>query len=365
MKWVEQDARLISRRLQGYLAQLAKECPNIWSWVDNMRAARGKTLPNWPNWCFLPSNGSYSLATLGRAKDLDPVAGMDLWTLDHKIAALVAWRPTQGIYRFHPEVFSALWDTPVDGDIPVELLYRLPEWCCYVDCYEQHTPDDYDPDLHLPGFFVHLECDGSGGHPHLNIVLDGGMYEDFAPYSLHISGGKNVADMFVEFFDELERTKRQTGGEIPENWVQEKALAVQRLSKSVKPLMSLVLYLCSTSSEIRDVRGTDKLPARAKPTKTKRGERIFAPDHPTIWETGYRIGRLIQQARADRNYSEGTGEGTHASPSPHIRKPHWHSFWKGPKEDPKKRELIAHWLPPIPVGYKPGDEIVPTIHPVK
>ena len=101
----------------------------------------------------------------------------------------------------------------------------------------------------------------------------------------------------------------------------EKSLAVARTySKIARPLMSLVLYLCSTTPEFRDAHGTDKLPARAKPTKTKRGERIFAPDRPTIWETGYHIGRLIGQARADRNYSRGRRRGNACFPlAPHPK----------------------------------------------
>ena len=31
------------------------------------------------------------------------------------VAALVAWRATQGIYRWHPEILSAVWTTPRTG----------------------------------------------------------------------------------------------------------------------------------------------------------------------------------------------------------------------------------------------------------
>ena len=48
------------------------------------------------------------------------------------VGALAAWRATQGIERFDPTIFEAVWDTPLTGELPTELLYRLPEWCCYV-----------------------------------------------------------------------------------------------------------------------------------------------------------------------------------------------------------------------------------------
>ena len=359
--WAEQDAHEISKRLQHYLAQLSRWFPDVWSQVDNFRAVRGKGLPNWPNWCFLPMSGAYAIATQG--KDviyLDPKTRKGLWIIIPEIAALAAWRPTQGIYRFHREVFSALWETPIDGDIPVELLYRLPEWGCYIDCYgKPFFPWD------LAGFFVHLECDAKDGRHELRILLDAGEQNKIFPLIMHISGRKTINDMFAGFIDESERVAQLEGEELPKDFAAQKVSVARTYSKIARPLMSLILYLCSTTPEFRDAHGTERLPARAKPTKTKRGERLFAPDRPTIWETGYHIGRLIGQARAERIYVSGAGVDAHASPSPHIRKPHWHSFWKGPKDNLKKRELIAHWLPPIPVGYKPGEEIVPTIHPVK
>jgi hypothetical protein len=357
MRWVDQDAHATSQRLQGYLAQLARRLPDIWSQADEFRSRRGKDLPGWPGWCFLPFDLSLLLASRGgNVKDSEKPLWGDVVT----VAALTSWRPTQGIYKFHPEVFSALWDTPLDGDIPVDLLYRLPEWCCYIDCYMKPHRD-----YTLAGFFVFLSFVGDG-RCELCIVLNDthNKMNQLRPYVLAVPGHATIAEMYQGFVDGLRATYRQEGIELPGNLARDQSLIAEECAKTLKPLMSLILYLCSTSREFRDLRGTDKLPARARPTKTKRGERIFAPDRPTIWETGYRIGRLIEQAKADRIYGKGTGEGAHASPEPHIRKQHWHHFWKGAKKDPRKRELIVHWLPPIPVGYK-GEEIVPTIHPVK
>jgi hypothetical protein len=361
MKWAEQDAHQVYQRLQGYQAQLAKWFPNVWTQADSYRAMRGKDVPNWPNWCFLPMAGACGIASQPcEIKDMSPESRAGMSILISEIAALVAWRPTQGIYRFHPEVFSSLWETSVDGDIPVELLYRLPEWCCYIDCYGKQCGR-----WSLAGFFVHLEWDATDNWHELRILLDRGNQNNLLPLILHISSRNTIANMIASFVDESERVAHSHAIDLPDSFEHCKGEAIQYYSEIAKPLISLVLYLCSTTPEFRDSRGTDRFPVRVKPTKTKKGERIFPPDRPTIWETGYRIGGLIEQARAERYQSAGTGEGTHVSPVPHIRKPHWHSFWKGPKVESKKRELVVHWLPPIPVGYKPGEEIVPTIKPVK
>jgi hypothetical protein len=30
--------------------------------------------------------------------------------------------------QFDPDVFQAVWDTPLAGELPTALLYHLPEW---------------------------------------------------------------------------------------------------------------------------------------------------------------------------------------------------------------------------------------------
>lgn len=71
------------------------------------------------------------------------------------LGALAAWRMTQGIYRFDTDIFSALWSTPIEGKIPVEILYRLPEWCVYIE-----APPGYQiEDLDLFGWFTHPDWD--------------------------------------------------------------------------------------------------------------------------------------------------------------------------------------------------------------
>ena len=86
--------------------------PDAWKQVDEFRARR-KELGDWPDWCFLPLAGTYAIVSKGKTLQTPNQA--------HHIGilgALAAWRVTQGIYRFDPTTFDALWKTPVTGDIP-------------------------------------------------------------------------------------------------------------------------------------------------------------------------------------------------------------------------------------------------------
>ena len=98
--------------------------------MDEFRASR-KELGDWPDWCFLPLAGTYAIVSKGKTLQ-SPNQAHHIGIL----GALAAWRVTQGIYRFDPTTFDALWKTPVTGDIPTEVLFHLPEWCVYIP-----TPD--------------------------------------------------------------------------------------------------------------------------------------------------------------------------------------------------------------------------------
>ena len=86
----------------------------------------------------------------------------------------------------------------------------------------------------------------------------------------------------------------------------------------VPALVSLVLYLCSENAEIRESGDGDRLPACPEPKKTKKALQLFAPDRPTQWEVGCRLGAALRRASTERSSEEPAG--THVSPRPHIRR---------------------------------------------
>src|SRR6202042_1059230 len=137
--------------------------PEAWRQVDDLRAKR-KELGGWPDWCFLPLAGAYALVSKDGARTLAPGEHVEHVGI---LGALAAWRVTQGIYRFDPTTFDAIWETLITGDIPTEVLFHLPEWCVYIP-----TPDQTWQGATLNGFFAHLECDMNDRRTELRLVLD-------------------------------------------------------------------------------------------------------------------------------------------------------------------------------------------------
>lgn len=43
------------------------------------------------------------------------------------------------------------------------------------------------------------------------------------------------------------------------------------------------------------------------------------------------------------------------SVTPHLRRPHWHSYWTGPRTHPENRQLVLRYIAPVLVGVKDLD----------
>lgn len=238
------------------------------------------------------------------------------------VAALGAWRETQGVYEFDPDLFAALVDTDLTGDIPLDVLFRLPEWCVYVP-----TPGFMWLGKQVDGFFAHLEADANErGRVELRLLLvqDGRTI----PVPLHVWMPGGITAAAERFSQEAAFQARAAGVALDE----ETAAAAAKDAAATAPLVSLVLYLCSDDAEILDPKRPERRPAYRHPD-AKAGKP--AP-HPTVWQVGRRLGDQLREARV------------RLGPRAHVRRAHWHGYWTGPKAGPRKLEL--RWLSPMLVG---------------
>ena len=144
----------LTSRPREHLIAAGKLYPDAWRQVDEFRAERGHSLPKWPSWCFLPLAAPYSIVSADAGTSC---LGLDRVSDVARIGALAAWRVTQGVYRFDPAVYQEIRNTPLAGDLPCEALYRLPEWCVYIETTDMEHPS-YG---RIYGAFVHLEWDAN------------------------------------------------------------------------------------------------------------------------------------------------------------------------------------------------------------
>lgn len=306
-----------------HLKAAGQHYPRAWKLIDVFREGRGKDLPKWPAWCFLPMSAWYAIVSEdsgGIAVPLNQVQDIG------RLGALGTWRYSQGIYRFDQTIFDQLWNTGISGDLPGDVLLRLPEWCIYIETPGKKYLDDV-----LYGFFVHLEWDATDHRHELRLLLD--MENYLLPQPIHI-GDWPLSKAIERMINESTR-HIPTGTMIPlPN--QDQYQAWQNI---LAPIMNLILYLCSDEPDF----GPSKRPERAKTKRTKKGWKLFPAQKPIVWNIGERIGKQIREYDATQN-----PESTVRTVRPHLRRAHWHGYWTGPKDGPQRFKY--HWIPPLLVG---------------
>lgn len=260
------------------------------------------------------------------------------------LAALAAWRVTQGIYKFDPDLMVPLLDTPMAGDLPCEVLRRMPEWCVYIE-----TPGRIWSGQSMHGFFAHIESDANTGREELRLLID--TEDDLVPIPIHL-GPWPLQEAVARAIDVSRVHASAIGETIP-------ASIHKDIIGTAEPLISLLLYLCADDADISD---GSRSPGRPAPTMTKTGARLFPPDKPKKWNVGVRIGAALRKAKEQPpGSSAGDEAGPHASPRAHIRRAHWHTYLIGAGRADRRLK----WLPPIAVNVQGHGDLPAVIHHVK
>lgn len=318
------------------LRQASAEYPGAWQFLANCRRDMGTpSLPDvWPDWCYCPMASAHAwvyrdlIGDPSRPPDISQLSPLE-WTARmsavQRISALAAWRMGKGIYRFDPSLASALIATPLEGRIPVELLYRLPEWCVYIE-----APAEWPGEF--PGFFAHLEYDANTGRSELRLLF---ADDEATAIPLHMQG-ETIQEMVDGYLAESQRQSEILGQAVP---VPEGAAAMLVEHLRLADCLNLILYLCNSEAEYS---GSER-PRNPVPVKTRRGPQLFPSEKVRIWELGESIGEQLRRAESGQREGE-----ARSAPSPHLRRAHWHSYWVGKG----RSEIRVRWLHPIMVGYK-------------
>jgi hypothetical protein len=305
--------------------------PEVWLAYDVARTSR-----IWPDYVFVPRDVTLELMKKVGIED-------DLYKTDI-LSAMAAWRPTQGIYRFAPALLDALLETSVTGAIPAEVLHRIPEWCVYLEVEREV----HGHQLH--GAWAHLDINNRGDE-----VL-----------RLVISYGADCLLFSVPLTDTIDASLATSiVMPHPSSVVASAADPRAHCKEMIEPVVSLLLYVCSTNSAILDPKTPSHTPSCPKPHIDKHGRsRWYAAQQATIWETGTRLGAALDAAKARSRSTESSPTGR--TVRPHVRRAHWHGAWIGPRDDPKKRQFKLNWWSPVLVGYDEGGEPeAATIRPVE
>ncbi len=323
------------------MREIVSRWPNAWRQADVFRESRGSDgIPSWPEWCYLPIHAGVAIATQGRP---NPEIQSSIWPA--LISGIAAWRVTQGVYRFDPDLFRALIEQPMEGRIPCDALYRLPEWSVYIETPGMKFPQG---ERKLAGVLAYLDWEEDSRKPNeLRLVL---FSEDGFRAIMSIKlGDWTLEDAIRKMFEQALMNSGELGQQMASISV-EQVLPPEYFAK----LINLILYLCAKNAD---------LSVRPHPsTRLSAMGKLHPPKDPRTWNVGVRIGAAIRKHENEKiqgtaSPSDSSG---HNGPRPHVRRAHWHSFWTGPK-DSNDRNLIIRWLPPIPVNLQEDNSEKPIV----
>ena len=331
--WPKKMKNNIPRPWQA-LHALTRDYPRMGRILDDFLSNR-EGLPDWPPYVLMPMGGWYAIASSHLAGG--QLLGVDQASEVSRLAAIGAWRYSQGIYRIAPELLQALLDSPLEGTIPTDVLHCLPEWCLYIE-----TPGMIWHGEALYGFWVHLEHDANDGHEELRLFLDaeGG----FQAYPLHLGGDLGAA---IEGF----LTEARRHGAISAQTESDVRGDAEGLSR----LLSLILYLCTDAPEIDDTRRPGSRPDHPRPKRVKSGWRLFPAQSPRIWTVGQELAAWLREpTQVSNSCPEGTGRTVRA----HLRRAHWHGYWTGPRKGDSPQKFVLRWIHPLIAGGHRDKEAV-------
>lgn len=272
----------------------------------------------WPKWCFAPFT-VWATSVVRTKRDLQKVNNLTC------AITVVPWRYSRSVYRFDPDVYRELIETPFSGELPGEVLLRLPEWSIFVEMRGEA----------VSGFFSSLEYVGPG-KAELRFVFCAG--NRLIPFYINLSAG-TIEKSFEESLQEFEKI---VGGS--DKVKAEYAELLGEDLSLLKKAVSLVLYICSDEAEIRDRDAPDWEPGFPRPKVTKGQERLFPADRNRIVDVGRELGAMLREGAAKSEPCAPTSR----TVRPHLRRGHWHGFWTGPrKENRDQQKFVLKWLPPL------------------
>ncbi|EAS1760444.1 hypothetical protein BH012_19665 [Salmonella enterica] len=317
-----------------------KKYPQAIAGIEQVRMLKGKDIPDWPWWCFLPEKCWLILFAADRLDQ--PFTKSLLYELQ-QLSVLGTWRYSKGIYTPHPSLLQALTETPLSDTLPVDVLLRLPEWCIYIK-----TPGLVISGTPLYGFWAMIRMGNTAADKSLYLLLHGlnGLeIETFPLRSASVSAIQD--DMFYDGLDSLDADP-----DVIETLKNSEHLSWLRKRKSdeLSKLLSVLLYVCSDEPEIDSERQPGSYPVRPKPVKTKRGFRLFPANGPRYWSVGEQMGQALERAEAAMLDNETVDMTTGRHVRAHLRRGHWHGFWKGKMDGSEERRFTYHWLPPQIIG---------------
>ena len=77
------------------------------------------------------------------------------------------------------------------------------------------------------------------------------------------------------------------------------------------------------------------------------------------WDVAIRTGSILKKYKEEETKRQLLETGTGIRVKPHMRRAHWHGFWKGPRSG--QQTFFLRWVLATPVNMKLCDDNIPAV----
>ena len=254
------------------------------------------------------------------------------------IAALSKWRQSKQIFEIDRELCNIFMKSDkLNDEIPIEIIERL-----IYDCFYVKLPDKY----------IHVRTLKNTSGEFSNYEIDGFFYnviEKSVIIVIMFSTG-HTQSLGFDIYEGL--TLKQT--------INKHMKVSSDVYSIINFFIQIVLYLCADNADIDE----NQIQKQIYKPPAKKVKDTYSELRK--WDVGFRYGKAIKRSRQNEkrnsNISNEHHEGSHSRKRTHVRKGHYHHFWRGSESDGNK-ELILKWVSPVVINAE--YENIATIRKVK
>lgn len=256
------------------------------------------------------------------------------------MSILLHFMYTRGSYKISKELFESIYDENVFEKTPVNIFHRMPQHSLYIDLTE------------VVGFefgaFCHMIWDYQEDKKiHASALFCNAIYCESARHYFQFPTGGPVT--IKEALDKIRSQNQEYHDSIGTAEEMKSASVIcdeGEVKNAYAKIISVLLYICSQEADIELYNIKEPNQKNQRPKKIENNIRL----KPALKTKEWIVGRNLERQVQEYNYYASSG---YRGVRPHIRRGHWHGYWKGSAEN---KECMIKWLAPIIVKGGAKDE---------
>lgn len=270
------------------------------------------------------------------SKDLQTILShgtdmQDYWSTVEVIKTCHLWRKFKQEYRFDPDLEEMILeqDSLMDSKLPTKVLESIP----FQSVFVQTSRFAVKGLNAFAGFFATVHKSQNKNRLFFCPVYASG----------NVCGILGIEFSDLTLGETIKMTFDNYQNMLKDNGVKDEKAADESyysdMCRMMNQMLQLLLYICAANTE------KEADPEHEKMFRPAKGKIRDQYKEVKIWNVGKETGAII------RNMKHSTGSrhsvahtGSHTPKRTHIRKGHYHHYWKGPRKG--ERQLILNWVAP-------------------